>query len=99
MHPSKTRVVTVAAGFEFLGFHGWWDAPRGTWRKEVSRESAGRFRDRVRALTPRLRNQRKPTERSMSRKAPKLGGNPRLRQTIGELNRFLRGWHRYFRGV
>lgn len=99
LHPSKTRVVTVASGFEFLGFHWWWDAPRGTWRKEVSRKSAGRFRDHVRALTPRLRNQRKPTERSMSRKVPKLGGNPRLRQMIGALNRFLRGWQWHFKGV
>lgn len=43
LHPEKTRVVTVAGGFEFLGFHWFWDVKRACWRKEVRRKSVHRF--------------------------------------------------------
>lgn len=99
LQPEKTRVVTVAEGFEFLGFHWYWDAKRGCRRKEVRRKSARRFRASIRARTPRLRCQRRPKERSLRRKLPRLGENARLRRMIAEVNRFLKGWHWYFKGV
>ena len=99
LHPEKTRVMTVAAGFEFLGFHWYWDERRGCFRKEVRRKSAGRFREAIRALTPRLRGQRRPTERSLRRRLRRLGENPRLRRMLTRLNRYLRGWHWYFKDV
>src|SRR5207249_3267918 len=35
MHPEKTRVVSVASGFEFLGFHYFRDPKTGRQVKEV----------------------------------------------------------------
>ena len=43
LHPDKTRVVAVAEGFEFLGYHWRWDEKERYWRKEVRRKSARRF--------------------------------------------------------
>jgi len=97
LHPEKTRVVSVAEGFEFLGFHYFRDAKTGKLRKEVRRKSARRFRDAIRQRTPRLRNQRKPKARRITPK--RLAKNQRLEETIRAVNRFLRGWHWYFKAV
>jgi RNA-directed DNA polymerase len=97
LHPEKTRVVSVAEGFEFLGFHYYRDPKTGTQRKEVRRKSAQRFRDAIRQRTPRLKGQRKPKPRRMT--AARLAKNQRLREMVRDLNRYLRGWHWYFKGV
>ena len=97
LHPEKTRVVSVAQGFEFLGFHYYRDPKTGQFRKEVSRKSTRRFREAIRQHTPRLKNQRKPKRRRL--KAARLAKNQRLQEVLRRLNRYLRGWHWYFKAV
>jgi RNA-directed DNA polymerase len=97
LHPEKTRVVSVAHGFEFLGFHYFRDPETGQLRKAVRAKSARRFRETIRRLTPRLNNQRKVKARKVT--PQRLAKNQRLRAIIRELNPFLRGWHWYFKGV
>ena len=53
LHPEKPRVVSVAHGFEFLGFHYFRDPKTDQLRKEVRRKSAHRFRDAIRQRTNR----------------------------------------------
>jgi RNA-directed DNA polymerase len=97
LHPEKTRVVSVAEGVEFLGYHYFRDPQTGAIRKEVRRKSAARFRDAIRGRTRRMRNQRKPKARKLTRK--RLASNEPLREMIREVNRYLRGWHWYFKAV
>jgi RNA-directed DNA polymerase len=97
LHPEKTRVVSVAHGFEFLGFHYFRDPTTDQLRKEVRRKSAQRFREAVRARTPRLKNQRRVKARRLT--PARLAKNQRLRGMIRELNSFWRGWHWYFKAV
>jgi RNA-directed DNA polymerase len=97
LHPEKTRVVSVAHGFEFLGFHYFRDPKTDQLRKEVRPKSVRRFRETIRARTPRLKNQRKPKARRLT--VVRLAKNQRLRRMIADLNRFLRGWHWYFKAV
>src|SRR5438067_1175266 len=97
LHPEKTRVVSVAQGFEFLGFHYYRDPKTGQFRKEVSRKSTCRFREAIRQHTPRLKNQSKPKRRRL--KAARLAKNQRLQEVLRRLNRYLRGWHWYFKAV
>lgn len=94
LHPDKTRVVAVTEGFEFLGFHYFADPKQGTLRKEVRRKSVRRFRDRLRELTPRLKNQRLPKERNITPR--RLARNARLTEIIRKVNRYLDSWHGYF---
>lgn len=97
LHPEKTRVVSVDTGFEFLGFHYFRDPKTGARCKEVRHKSVQRFRDAIRQRTPRLRTQRrvKAKHATLSR----LAGNQRLAQIIRSVNRFLRGWHWYFKSI
>jgi RNA-directed DNA polymerase len=97
LHPEKTRVVSVAHGFAFLGFHYFRDPKTEQLRKEVRPKSVRRFREAIRLRTPRLRNQRKPKARHIT--PERLAQNQRLREMIREVNRFLRGWHWYFKAV
>jgi RNA-directed DNA polymerase len=97
LHPEKTRVVSVTHGFEFLGFHYFRDPRTGAWRKEVRRQSVQRFRAAIRSRTPRFTGQRLPKQRHMT--PQRLARNQRLGELIGALNRYLQGWHGYFRGV
>jgi RNA-directed DNA polymerase len=97
LHPEKTRVGSVNAGFEFLGYHYFRDPPTGQLRKEVRRKSVQRFREAVRRRTPRLKNQRRPKRRNMT--VARLGKNQRLQEMVRDLNRYLRGWHWYFKEV
>lgn len=97
LHPEKTRVVSVEAGFEFLGFHYFGDAKSGHMVKEVRPKSAQRFRQAVRERTPKLKTQRRVKARHVS--LPRLLKNPQVKQMIGGLNRLLLGWHAYFRGL
>jgi len=97
LHPEKTRVVSVAHGFEFLGFHYFRDPATDQLRKEVRPKSGRRFREAVRRLTPRLHNQNPVKERSVT--LQRLAKNPRLAAMIRDLNRFQRGWHWYFKAV
>jgi RNA-directed DNA polymerase len=99
LHPEKTRVVSVAHGFEFLGYHYFHDAKRGVQRKEVRHRSVQRFRDAIRARTPRLRGQRRPKRRSRSLTLGHLQRNPRVGEIIRSVNRYLAGWHGYFRDL
>jgi len=95
LHPEKTRVVSVDAGFEFLGFHYYRHPTKGVRCKEVRQKSVRRFRETVRKLTPRLRTQRPVKARHVTPR--RLANNQRLTKMIGELNRFLRSWHGYFK--
>ncbi len=97
LHPEKTRVVSVAHGFEFLGFHYFRDPKTDQLRKAVRQKSVLRFREKIRRLTPRLTNQRRVKARKIT--PQRLAKNQRLRAMLKELNAFLRGWHWYFKEV
>jgi RNA-directed DNA polymerase len=97
LHPEKTGVVSVATGFEFLGYHYFWDVKANQMRKEVRAKSVRRFRDKVRSLTPRLHNQRRFRLRRLRRQ--RFAKNPRVMGIIEDLNRYLQGWHWYFKAV
>lgn len=97
LHPEKTRVVSVDAGFAFLGYRYERDPKTGRITKEVRRKSVRRFRDAIRQRTPRLRGDRKPKARHVT--PERLKKNRKLRATIERVNRYLRGWHWYFKGV
>jgi RNA-directed DNA polymerase len=97
LHPEKTQVVTVAAGFEFLGFRYFADPRRGTIRKEVRGKSVRRFRETIRSLTPRQTSQRKPRQRKLT--LAKLSRNGRVQRMMKRLETYLLGWHGYFGGV
>ena len=97
LHPEKTRVVSLTHGFAFLGFHYSLDPATGRLHKEVRRQSVRRFREAVRRLTPRLRAQKPVKERHVT--PARLAQNQRLGAMIGPLNRYLRGWHWYFKPV
>jgi hypothetical protein len=97
LHPEKTRIVAVTAGFEFLGYHYYADPKTGALRKGVRRKSVQRFRERVRELTPRLKNQRLPKQKSVV--PARLARNRRLQEILVRLNRYLVGWHGYYRSV
>jgi len=97
MHPEKTRVVSVASGFEFLGFYYFRHSKTGELRKYVRRKSVQRFRDTVRMRTPRLKTQRRVKPRNITLR--RLMSNKRLKELIGRVNQHLRGWHGYFRNV
>lgn len=95
LHPEKTRVVSVASGFEFLGFHYFRDPKTGLLCKEVRRKSVQRFRDAIRARTPRLRTQRRVKAAHVTYR--RLLKNPRVREMIQDVNTYLHGWHSYFK--
>jgi group II intron reverse transcriptase/maturase len=95
LHPEKTRVVSVDAGFEFLGFHYFRDPKTGMRCKEVRRKSVLGFRQSIRERTPRLVTQRRVKRRALS--LSRLACNPQLREHIRRVNVFLRGWHGYFK--
>lgn len=97
LHPEKTQVVSVTHGFAFLGYHYFRDSHTGALRKEVRPKSVQRFRDAIRQRTPRLRGQRKPKVRRLT--PTRLAKNQRLQAVIRSVNRYLWGWHGYFRAV
>jgi len=94
LHPDKTRIVTVDAGFTFLGFH-YFRRNEGLYIKTPSRAAMQKMRDKVKQLTPRIRNQTKPKKRSLT--AARLVKNQRLDRMIRDLNRYLTAWYGYFR--
>ena len=97
LHPEKTRVVSVARGFEFLGFHYFIDPRVGWVCKEVRRSSVLRFRGAIRSITPRLRSQRPFQERHAT--YTRLRKNSRLEAMIKDVNSYLGGWHGYFKMI
>ena len=97
VHPEKTRIVSVDAGFEFLGFHYFRDPKTGVRCKEVRAKSVRSFRDAVRKRTPRLKTQRPVKARHVT--LNRLSRNERVAAMIKSLNGFLRGWHWYFKSV
>jgi RNA-directed DNA polymerase len=97
LHPEKTRVVSVAHGGELLGFPSLRDPQTDPLRKAVRAKAARRFREAIRARTPRLKNQRQPKARRLT--PTRLAKNPAGRRMSAALNRFLRGWHWYFKAV
>jgi RNA-directed DNA polymerase len=97
LHPEKTRVVSVDAGFEFLGFHYFRHATKGVLCKEVRRKSVARFREAVRMRTPRLHTQRRVKPKRLT--VARLRKNDRVMGLIDRLNVFLRGWHGYFKRI
>ena len=97
LHPEKTRVVSVDAGFEFLGFHYYRDPKTEGRYKEVRCKSVRRFRDAVRERTPRLVTQRDVKQKNVT--FGSLQKNKHLSGVIGRLNDYLRGWHWYFKAA
>ncbi len=97
LHPEKTRIVSVDAGFEFLGYHYFRDQKAGRLIKEVRAKSVRSFREAVRKRTPRLRTQRRVKAKHCT--LTRLGKNQRVRAMVRELERYLTGWHGYFKGV
>ena len=97
LHPEKTRAVSVAEGFEFLGFHYFRDPKTDLTVKEVRRKSVSSFREEVRKRTPRLKTQRPVKARKVT--PTRLAKNQRVREMIRSLNLYLAGWHGYFRTV
>ncbi len=97
LHPEKTRVVSVAEGFEFLGLHYFCDPKTGVQCKEVRRKSVDRFRDAIRQRTPRWRTQRPMKARHATLK--RLAANRRIAEIIQAVNHFLDGWHWYFKSI
>jgi RNA-directed DNA polymerase len=96
LHPEKTRVTSVNEGFEFLGFHYFYD-PKAGHCKEVRLKSVHRFRAAVRLRTPRLRTQRPVNRRHIT--LLRLRRNKRVIALIEDLNTYLRSWHGYFRSI
>jgi RNA-directed DNA polymerase len=92
LHPDKTRVVDLREGregFDFLGCH-------------LHARMSGRLWEQQRIVRYYLH--RWPSQRSMKRahqRVKDLTGRSRvgieLKETIGALNLFLRGWGNYFR--
>ena len=97
VHPEKTRIVSVDAGFEFLGFHYFRDPKTGVQCKEVRRKSVARFRDAIRKRTPRLKTQRPVKAHHVT--YTRVANNQRVTDMIKRLNGFLRGWHWYFKSI
>jgi RNA-directed DNA polymerase len=95
LHPEKTAVVSVDAGFEFLGFHYFRDPKTGVRCKEVRLKSVARFRDAIRERTPRLHAQRAVKARHVTYE--RLAKNQRVTSLIQRVNGFVRGWHWYFK--
>jgi RNA-directed DNA polymerase len=97
LHPEKTRVVSVMAGFAFLGYHYFGEEGTGRVGKEVRPKSAQRFRESIRKRTPTLKTQRRRKARHVT--LSRLLHNEPVKQMILSVNRHLLGWHGYFRGV
>jgi RNA-directed DNA polymerase len=94
LHPEKTRVVRLDAGFDFLGFHYFRDQS-GRLQKKVSAKSKRRFREAIRKRTKRHAGQKRPKASRCT--VARLEQNARVQRMIAEVNQFLRGWHGYFR--
>jgi RNA-directed DNA polymerase len=97
LHPEKTRVVSVDAGFEFLGFHYFRDPKSNLSCKEVRAKSVQRFRDKIRKKTPRLLTQKRVKRSHLT--VARLRRNRRVTEMLREVSAYLRGWHWYFKSV
>jgi len=97
LNESKTRVVHLHDGFDFLGFRYFRTRQRGNCHKVVREKSQARFREAVRQLTPRQACQKPRQSKACTVK--KLRRDQRLARMLRELNTYLRGWHGYFRQV
>ena len=97
LHPEKTRIVSIDAGFEFLGFRYFRDSQTGVLQKEVRRKSVLRFRETIRKHTPKLKTQRRVKPRNVT--YARLKDNKQVEEMIRGLNAFLEGWHWYFKTV
>ncbi len=82
LSPTKTQIVHMSEGFDFLGFHIQWRRKRGTNKWHVYTFIADRpFRSvkaTVRALTPRTSQQD-------------------LKTVVTRVNQVIRGWANYFK--
>lgn len=97
LHPEKTRVVSVASGFEFLGFHYFEDEKSGKRCKDVRQKSVANFRHSVRERTPRLHAHRWVKQKHVTIR--RLRKNKRVKELIVSVNSFLRGWYWYFKSI
>jgi len=93
LHPTKTRIVALDRGFDFLGFHYFRDAS-GRLQKTVSAKSYHRFKEAVRSRTKRHAGQKRPKPNRCT--LPRLKKNQRVQGMIGAVNTYLTGWHGYF---
>lgn len=84
LHPTKTQIVALDQGFDFLGVHYFRDE-RGRLQKTVSAKSFGRFKEAVRGRTKRHAGQKRPKAKRCS--LPRLKKNQRVMGMIEDLNR------------
>ena len=96
LHPEKTHIAAIDEGFDFLGFRYFRDG-RGMLQKVVRRKSVQRFREAVRSRTKRHAGQKRPKPQRCT--VRRLRKNQRVQEMVAALNRYLRGWHWYFKGV
>ncbi|MFH8739013.1 group II intron reverse transcriptase/maturase [Streptomyces sp. NPDC017964] len=83
LSPAKTRIVHMADGFDFLGFHIQWRRKKGTRDKWhvytfIADRPLRSLKDKIRALTPRSTQ-----------------ANPR--DVLIRINQITRGWAHYFK--
>ncbi len=96
VHPTKTQVVSLDQGFDFLGFRYFRDR-KGQLQKIVRNKSIERFRHAIRKRTRRSGGQRLPKAKRMT--PARLRKNGRVMDMIDRLNPYLKGWHWYFKQV
>jgi RNA-directed DNA polymerase len=96
LHPEKTRITVIDEGFDFLGYRHFRDA-KGRPQKVVREKSVHRFRDAVRGRTKRHAGQKRPKPKRCT--VSRLRKNQRVQEMVARLNRYLRGWHWYFKRV
>ena len=63
----------------------------------VGRKSQGKFRARIRELTPRHAGQKRPKAKRCT--AQRMKRNQRVQKMVKQVNQYLRDWHGYFQGV
>jgi hypothetical protein len=96
LHPKKTRIAAIDEGFDFLGFRYFRDA-KGNLQKVVSAKSKARFRANVRKRSRRHAGQKRPKAKRCTTRH--LKKNERVAKMVDRLNKYVRGWHWYFKGV
>jgi len=94
LHPTKTQIVSLDQGFDFLGFRYFRDR-HGKLQKIVREKSTKGFRQNIRERTRRHAGQRRPKAKKL--KLSRLQKNQRIQEMIRKVNAYLRGWHWHFK--
>jgi len=94
LHPTKTQIVSLDQGFDFLGFRYFRDR-HGKLQKIVREKSIKGFRQNIRQRTRRHAGQRRPKTKKL--KLSRLRKNRRIQEMIRQVNAYLKGWHWHFK--